>query len=781
MLISPKPLSILLVRSLLCLSLFHVLARAAKQSYIVYLGLHVHGPDVTDEELDRVTDFHHEFLGSFIGGREEARKAIFCSYRRHINGFAAVIEDSDAAAISRHPRVVSVFLDHGRKLHTTHSWDFMLLEHDGVIQHGSLWEKADFGEDIIIANLDTGVWPEAKSFSDDGFGPVPRRWRGSCENDTAIGVRCNRKLIGAKYFNKGYLRYTGAKLDPSTNSARDFDGHGSHTLSTLGGNFVPGANVFGVANGTAKGGSPRARVASYKVCWTPVNGSECFDSDILDAFDTAMHDGVDVLSLSLGGFPGEYFEDGISIGSFHAVRKGIVVTCSAGNDGPIPGTVTNVSPWILTVGASTLDREFQTFVDLQNGNPGARLKGMSLSRAMPEDKLYQLITGAQAMLDGGNATDAQLCFPETLDPEKAKGKIVACLRGITARVDKGRQAAQAGAAGMILCNDEDSGNEIIADPHLLPAAHITYKDGLTVFNYINNSKNPLGYITAPTAKIHIKPAPFMAAFSSLGPNLVTPEILKPDVTAPGVNIIAAYSEAVSPTDLDFDKRRVPFNVDSGTSMSCPHVAGVVGLIKKIHPDWSPAAIRSAIMTTARTRDNAMKTMLNGDFIEATPFSFGAGHIRPNRAADPGLIYDLGTDDYLDFLCAAGYNETLIQYFSDRPYQCPDSPDLSHFNYPSISVPELDTTVTVTRRVKNVGPPGTYSAKVRQPPRVSMSVQPSSLTFSSSGEEQSFQVTFELTFPPPGNYTIHYVFGGLTWTDGSHFVRSPIVVGIPAKN
>lgn len=190
------------------------------------------------------------------------------------------------------------------------------------------------------------------------------------------------------------------------NSARDYDGHGSHTLSTLGGNFVPSANVFGVANGTAKGGSPRARVASYKVCWTPVNGSECFDADILEAFDTAMHDGVDVLSLSLGGFPGEYFEDGLSIGAFHAVRKGITVICSAGNDGPTAGSVTNVSPWILTVGASTLDREFQTFVDLRTGNPGAHLKGTSLSRAMPKDKLYPLITGAQAKLAGANASSA---------------------------------------------------------------------------------------------------------------------------------------------------------------------------------------------------------------------------------------------------------------------------------------------------------------------------------------------------------------------------------------
>lgn len=151
------------------------------------------------------------------------------------------------------------------------------------------------------------------------------------------------------------------------NTAQDYEGHGSHTLSTAGGNFVLGVNVFGVRNGTAKGGSPRARVAVYKVCWTPVDGNECFDVDIMKGFDMAMHDGVDVISVSLGGEAFDYFEDGISIGAFHAVKNGIVSVCSAGNSGPYAGTVTNVSPWILTVGASTIDREFQTFVQLRDG------------------------------------------------------------------------------------------------------------------------------------------------------------------------------------------------------------------------------------------------------------------------------------------------------------------------------------------------------------------------------------------------------------------------------
>lgn len=174
-----------------------------------------------------------------------------------------------------------------------------------------------------------------------------------------------RKLIGARYFNKGYATVVGP-LNSTFNTPRDNEGHGSHTLSTAGGNFVAGASVFGLGNGTAKGGSPKARVAAYKVCWPPVGGNECFDADIVAAFDMAIHDGVDVLSVSLGGQPTPFFNDSVALGSFHAVKHGIVVVCSAGNSGPTPATVSNVAPWQITVGASTMDRDFRSYVILGN-------------------------------------------------------------------------------------------------------------------------------------------------------------------------------------------------------------------------------------------------------------------------------------------------------------------------------------------------------------------------------------------------------------------------------
>ncbi|KAI3679184.1 hypothetical protein L2E82_51557 [Cichorium intybus] len=762
--------SVLPLFFLLFSTLLHRPTFATKRSYVVYLGAHSHTFQLSPSDLNRVRDTHYEFLGSCLGSKDKAKDAIFYSYTRHINGFAAVLEDDEAAQIAKHPTVVSVFLNKGRKLHTTRSWDFMGLEDNGVISSSSIWKKARFGENTIIGNLDTGVWPESKSFTDEGMGPVPSKWKGSCQNGADATFRCNRKLIGARYFNKGYASVVGP-LNSTFNSPRDHEGHGSHTLSTAGGNFVPDASVFGYGNGTAKGGSPNSRVVAYKVCFPPVNGNECFDADILAAFDMAIQDGVDVLSVSLGGDAVPFFNDSVAIGSFHAVKNGIVVVCSAGNSGPDDGTVSNVATWQITVGASTMDRQFPSFAVLSNN---MRFKGESLSaKALPKNKLFPIISSLDAKAAHADAIDAQLCKAGSLDPKKAKGKILVCLRGDNARVDKGQEAALAGAVGMVLANNEVSGNEIIADPHVFPATHITYTDGLAVYRFLNSTKNPMAFITHPSTKLDTKPAPFMAAFSSKGPNTITPEILKPDITAPGVSIIAAYTESQGPTNQDFDTRRVQYNCVSGTSMSCPHVSGIVGLLKTLHPDWSPAAIKSAIMTSARTRDNAAEPITNASHTKATPFSYGAGHVQPNRAMDPGLVYDLTAVDYLNLLCALGYTKSQIEKFSETPYKCPiKNITLTDFNYPSITVPNLNGSITVARTVKNVGAPGTYVAQVFKPVGVSVTVRPKRLKFEKIGEEKRFRVTLK---SKKGSAGRDYVFGQLKWTDGKHFVRSPIVV------
>ncbi|XP_050203663.1 subtilisin-like protease SBT5.4 [Mercurialis annua] len=755
-----------IISAFLFFSLLQPPTFAIKKSYVVYLGSHSH------THHNKIQNSHYQLLDSLTTpSKEKAKDKIFYSYTKSINGFAAILEDGEAEELSRHPDVISVFLNKARNLHTTHSWNFLGLERDGKIPHESLWIKARFGEDVIIGNLDTGVWPESKSFNDDGMGPIPPHWRGICQDDTTR-FRCNRKLIGARYFNKGYASYVGS-LNSTFQTARDIEGHGTHTLSTAAGNFVPGASVFGYGNGTAKGGSPSARVAAYKVCWTPVNGSgECFDADILAGFDAAISDGVDVLSVSLGSDATDYFADPIAIGAFHAVRKGIVVVASAGNSGPEASTVSNVAPWIITVGASTLDRDFTTYVALGNRR---LLKGTSLSqKELSVNQFYPLITGEEAKFNDVSAVDAGLCMFEAIDPKKVKGKILVCLRGENGRVDKGEQALLAGAVGMILANDENSGNELIADPHVLPAAHVNFTDGLAVFAYINSSRVPTASITRVRTELGTKPAPQMAAFSSRGPNQMEPSILKPDLTAPGVSIIAGFSLATAPTEENFDKRRTLFNSQSGTSMSCPHVSGLAGLLKTLHHDWSPAAIRSALMTSARTRDNNFEAMLDlSSSRKATPFDYGAGHVRPNRAMDPGLIYDLNEEDYLNFLCVQGYNQTQIKLFSPKPHSCPNTFTITDFNYPSFTIPNLNSQpTTLTRRVKNVGPPAKYYARVKEPAGVSVSVEPKMLEFEKIGEEKTFKVTFKAKkkFEP-----LDYVFGRLIWSDGKHYVRSPMVV------
>ncbi|XP_022758875.1 subtilisin-like protease SBT5.3 isoform X1 [Durio zibethinus] len=742
-------------------------AFAAKKSFVVYLGEHSHGLESASVDLDTVTESHYEFLGSFLGS-DDAREAIFYCYTRHINGFAADLEEEVAAKIARHPKVVSIFVNKGRKLHTTRSWEFLGLEQNGVVSSNSIWNKARYGEDTIIGNLDTGVWPESKSFSDDGYGPIPSKWKGICQNDQDAGFHCNRKLIGARYFNKGYAAIVG-KLNSSFDTPRDKEGHGTHTLSTAGGNLVANASVFGFGKGTAKGGSPRARVAAYKICWPPVGGNECFDADILAAFDVAIQDGVDVLSVSIGGDPTPFFNDSVAIGSFHAIKHGIVVVCSAGNSGPADGTVSNIAPWQITVGASTMDREFPSIVVLGNN---MHYKGQSLSVKVLPNKLFPLISAADTKAANASIQNASLCQAGAIDPKKATGKILVCLRGQNARVDKGQQAALAGAVGMVLANDILTGNEILADAHVLPASHINYTDGLAVFTYINLTMNPTAYISPATTQIGTKPAPFMAAFSSKGPNTITPDIIKPDITAPGVSVIAAYTEAEGPTNEDFDKRRVQFNSVSGTSMSCPHVSGIVGLLKTLYPKWSPAAIKSAIMTTATTFDNLKEPIINASNMKAGPFSYGAGHIQPNLAMDPGLVYDLAATDYLNFLCTLGYNETLISTFSQNSYKCPKPISLANFNYPSITIPNLVGSITLTRIVKNVGSPGTYRAQVQRPIGISVCVEPKKLQFKKVGEEKTFSVTLKVK---KAHAVKEYVYGQLIWSDHVHHVRSPIVV------
>ncbi|XP_010675634.3 subtilisin-like protease SBT5.3 [Beta vulgaris subsp. vulgaris] len=700
----------------------------------------------------------------------KAEDAILYSYNKVFNGFTALLHQEEARELQKHPDVISVFKSQLNKIHTTRSWEFLGLEDNGYIPNYSIWRK-NFGEDSIIATLDTGVWPESRSFSDENLGLIPKKFKGTCENENDPTFRCNRKLIGARYFFKGYAEALRQEYNMTFNhskSPRDSDGHGSHTLSIAGGNIVSDVNVKGFGKGTAAGGSPRARVAAYKTCWPSPSNQEsyCSDSDILAGLEAAIADGVDIISMSIGKDPRDYLSDSIAIGSFHAVKNGIPVVAAAGNNGPKSGSVANVAPWIFTVGASTTDRQFLSYVTLGNNK---NFKGASIThKGLDANKFYGLVTSVIAQSPKANATEAKFCFNGTMDPEKVKGKILVCLRGLGARKHKGYEAARVGAVGLIIANTKEHGMQIMAENYPLPASHLAFSDAQALFAYINSTNSPVATITAARTEFGVKPAPFVAGFSSRGPNIVTPGILKPDVIAPGVNIIAAISEAKAKSTQE----NTPYGLMDGTSMSCPHITGIIGLLKTMYPHWSPSAIKSAIMTTASTRDNRRKPLVDFTNMTATPFHYGAGHVRPNRAMYPGLVYDMNHHDYLNFLCTIGYNKKMIKKLSDNSYCCPDSVAVADLNYPTIFVPSFSGNATIVRRLKNVGHPSTYLASIRAPSGISITVEPKTLTFTEKGQELHYKLIFTAE---QSHLLKDHSFGYLLWSDRKYRVRSSIVV------
>lgn len=560
-------------------------------------------------------------------------------------------------------------------------------------------------------------------------------------------------------------------------SPRDDDGHGTHTSTTAGGSAVSGASLLGYASGTARGMASHARVAIYKVCWQ----GGCFSSDILAAMEKAIDDNVNVLSMSLGGGMSDYYRDSVSIGAFAAMEKGILVSCSAGNSGPSPYSLSNVSPWITTVGAGTLDRDFPAYVSLGNG---LNYSGVSLYRGetLP-DKMVSFVYAGNA----SNSTNGNLCMTGTLVPEKVSGKIVLCDRGINARVQKGAVVKAAGGIGMVLANTAANGEELVADAHLIPASTVGQKSGDAIKSYLFSGANPTATILFAGTKVGVEPSPVVASFSSRGPNGMNPEIMKPDLIAPGVNIIAGWVKSAGPTGLSEDTRRVDFNIISGTSMSCPHVSGLAALIKAAHQDWSPAAIRSALMTTAYT---AYK---NGKRIEdlatgkpSTPFDHGAGHVDPVAALNPGLVYDLTVEDYINFLCALNYTSSQINILAKRNFTCDPSKKYSLYdlNYPSFAVslqsPVIGsggssrgaTVVKHTRTLTNVDSAATYKVSVSsESDSVKISVDPELLSFSQVNEKKTYTVTFTASSMPSNTNS----FGRIEWSDGKHVVGSPVAV------
>lgn len=684
--------------------------------------------------------------------------AITKSYTSSLNGFAVELNASQLEAMSATKGVSMVLKDQIRYPQTDSSLEFLGLNTQGGAHPAGL-----VGEDVVVGVIDSGIWPEHPSLADNGsysdLGIVlDESFYPACDfgntahNAADAPFECNNKLIGARQMLPTYRAVVGAE-DFEFDSARDDDGHGTHTATTAAGNAHVGAHVFGRNVGQVTGVAPRARVIAYKGLGT-LGG---FSSDLAAAIDQAVFDGVDVINYSIGG--GASQEMGADdIAFLFAADAGVRVATSAGNSGPGVETVGGPGhvPWLTTVGASTQPRFFQGRVRPING---PQVLGASLTEGSG---------GRFPFVDAEDAGD-DLCNPGALDPAVVAGKIVLCRRGAIARVAKSEAVAIAGGVGMVLFNTTDSDN-LYTDNHFVPTIHVNYTDGSALKDYIDTNPNPRVSLTTGEVSTNGS-APAMTIFSSRGANPSFSDIIKPDVTAPGHQILAGASPVVAPGGTQGEL----FQSISGTSMSSPHVAGLFALLAQAHPDWSAAATKSAIMTTAH------QDVLDNDRVNAAdPFDFGAGHVDPGRPRRknsmfmPGLVYDAGFTEYLGFLCDASPGTFANPEATCSSLESLGIPtDASDLNLPSIAVGELAGSQTVTRTVTSVDtntPPIVYTPKIEAPDGYEVTVMPETIRIR-SGESATYQVTITNVDAPVGEWR----HGSLTWEGGNYEVRSPISV------
>jgi subtilisin family serine protease len=699
----------------------------------------------------------HDDVLAQVGGSKK-----LYSYGYVFNGFAAELTDAQAEKLASMPGVLAVEKDTLLELDTSSTPDFI-----GLSGPGGFWETTGAtGENVIIGIVDGGAWPEHPSFSDRtglngnetkggklGYQQIPG-WHGKCTpGEEFTAANCNQKLIGARYYNAGWGGNAGidAQLPWEFNSPRDLGGHGTHTATTAGGNANTATTGAAAAFGPISGIAPRARIAAYKVCWETGSGGSCFSSDSVAAIDQAVADGVDVINFSISGSRTN-FRDSVEIAFLFAADAGVFVAASAGNSGPSSSTVAHPGPWLTTVAAGTHNRNGEGSVTLGNG---MTYFGASVATAVGP---ASFIDSESAGLPGADPTLVRLCASTAdtggdpvLDPAKVAGKIVLCDRGVFARVNKSLAVAEAGGVGAVLVNNPTS--SLNADFHFVPTVHVQFsdRDALKAYAATSNATATINQATI----VYNTPAPFTASFSSRGPLLAGGgDLLKPDIIAPGQDILAGVAPPGNSGRL--------FDLYSGTSMSSPHVAGLAALFKELHPRWSPMAIKSALMTSA------------GDVLDGPNtnplviFRQGAGHVRPNFAKDPGLVFDSGFNDWLAFICSKqpeGLTGTCNALWNAGYPR-----DASDFNSPSIAIGDLGGIQEVKRTVKNVGATGTYTASVSGLNGFSVSITPASFTLK-TGQEQELTLRFARTTASLNAYT----GGQITWTDGTHNVRVPVVI------
>jgi subtilisin family serine protease len=613
-------------------------------------------------------------------------------YQAVLNGVAVSVPVTRISRLAALPGVAAIYEDKLLRLQTDASPAF--IGAPAVWTQLAGQDKA--GEGVIIGVLDSGIWPEHPSLSNPDAGgkayPPPPGPPRACEFGLGAlpgpAFTCNNKLIGARRFMATYDAQVGL-LPTEFTSARDDNGHGTHTATTAGGNRQVAASISGRSLGLVTGVAPRAHIMVYKVC----GEQGCYSSDSAAAVNQAILDGVDVINFSISG-GGEPYSDPVSLAFLDAYEAGVFVAASAGNAGPTADTVDHREPWTTTVAASTSNRQFQATVSLRASNNAT-----------------QVLTGASIMT--GLPTPASVVVPtdtfcqSPFAPGSVAGKVVVCQRGINARVAKGFNVLQGGAVGMILVNPSLQG--LGTDNHFLPTVHLENDAGAALTAFLTANAG----VTATLSSGMAMPAvgDVMAPFSSRGGPGMSLGIAKPDVTAPGVQVLAGQTPTLAVSEAG--PQGELFQAIQGTSMSSPHVAGAAALLKHLHPDWTPGQIKSALMTTAT--GNVRK---EDGSTPATPFDTGSGRIDLTKAGNPGLLFD---ESRANFVALQGR--------------------LWEANYPSLYVPAFLGQITVQRRVQNTrNTSRQWRLAVLGPPDLKVTV-PVSLTVPALGTA-AFDITVD---------------------------------------
>jgi hypothetical protein len=727
-------------------------------------------------KVTRYTDFlerSHDDVLAASGVRLQNKTY---SYTYALNGLAAWLTEDQAEALARQPGVVMVRRDTLRHKATESTAVFLGLTNS---EDGGVWARGYTGEGVVVGVIDSGIWPEHPSFHGDGsYGIATLMMEDvidhpACDfgntawNPDDAPFACNNKLIGARTYLDTYRAFIGLTPD-EFDSARDSDGHGTHNASVAAGNADVDASIFGISRGRVSGIAPRARIIAYKALGE-LGG---FSSDLAAAIDRAVADGVDVINYSIGG--GASLMGAEEVALLFAADASVLVATSAGNAGPGPGTVGGPAsvPWVTAVGATTHDRAYISDITLTGpGAPPAGLWGASVTTGISG---YDLVD-ADAVAGGTNG--------RCLDPFPAgtfqATDVVLCNEfnyGVTPAERVANVAA--GGGGAVILHNVETVNTLPAQNHVLPAVQMPYDVGVPLKSYLVANPGQVGISftqgRARDAADDPRVVPLiLSSFSSRGPDPVAQDIIKPDLTAPGVGILAG----ASPIHTGAQAQGQLFQVMTGTSSCSAHTAGVYALIRQAHPDWSPAMAKSALMTTAD------RGVLREDGVTAaSPFDMGAGNIDPadnagrGSALQPGLVYDAGFIEYLGFLC-----DEEPDVFADPAGTCATLESLGvpveahDLNLPSIGVAEVPGAWTVHRTVTSVATERgrrRYTVSVDAPPGFTVSVSPSTIQLR-SGETAEYQVTFTNFGAPIGEWR----FGGLTWTDrtGKYEVYSPIAV------